>query len=291
MKKLHYYSNILMLATTAIFVSCKDDDDNSTQLESWRHIPLSTEYTVPANAERLESGVFRMRLDDNLLRYEIIVEDLKSGDLLTSAQIYAGDPLTNGSVILDLSPVSLYSGNKVTGSVTIRESLKDSLMNGTYKIYFSINSLDKPTGLLRGQINETITMALDAPLFKEERTIGGTVKMRLTDKFILYSNLTVPEIGAGDELQSAHLFYTNSNGEDIKLLTLCENASEFGMKKSMTLDFETYDKLLTMDTHIKVITTKFPAGIMRAIVPAKYPRTNPEPELPPETEIPEEPTV
>jgi hypothetical protein len=267
MKNKHVFA-ITSLALTCLtfFPSCKDDDGDNDPVLSFE-IPLSTKMENPAPPGRSETGLLSMQLDaDNTLHYTFKVDNLAGGDALTMAHFHTGDPVTNGPIIL---PMPSWSGNTATGTLTLRQSLADSLRDSNNDIYFNVHSTQFPGGLVRGTVNSDLLLAETVNLSGLNEvppvitTATGVALLRLTEDRKLYSKVTVDNVPVGDALTMAHIHKgaTGVNGD--VLVTLCATAADFGVSKMTQLDEATSNMVRTDPLYVNAHTTTWPNGIIR----------------------------
>ncbi len=272
--KLLKYTPIFWMLTINLLIgaglsSCDDDDNKSAQV-IWV-IDLNSKLENPGVDGRDETGTLQMTLyNDNSLVYSFQVNNLKSGDVLTMAHIHAGDPLTNGPVVLDFNPV--FSGNSASGTLMPRESFIDSLLNSQVELYFNIHSQQVPGGLLRGQVNSDILLASDITLDGASEvppvstSATGMASVRLASNKQLYSKVMVSGLESGDSWTAAHI-HTGASGQNgAVLVPLCDNESDFGVKKITTLSNETINTLLKDSTYINAHSVLHSSGTIRGQV-------------------------
>ena len=257
----------LLMAGFITTSSCNNDDDPDNSPILLFEIPLSTKMENPAPPGRSETGLLTMQLyADNTLRYNFKVDNLASGDALTMAHFHTGDPVTNGPVIL---PFPAWSGNTASGTITLRQSLADSLKNSSNDIYFNVHSDQYPGGLVRGTVNsdlllaETITMSGVNEVPPVVTTATGVALLRLTVDRKLYSKVTVSNMPTGDALTMAHIHRgtTGENGE--VLVPLAASAADFGISKMTQLDEATAASLRNESLYVNAHSTTWPNGVIR----------------------------
>ncbi|MCF6405465.1 CHRD domain-containing protein [Chitinophaga filiformis] len=267
MKNKHVFAmTALALAGLTSISSCKDDDDNNNIVLEFE-IPLSAKMENPAPEGRAETGLLTMRLRaNNTLEYSFDVDNLTSGDALTAAHFHAGDPVTNGPVIL---PFPSWTGTTSSGTLTLRQSLADSLKNASNDIYFNVHSTQNPGGLVRGPVNtdlvlaETINLSGANEVPPVVTTATGIALLRLTDDRRLYSKVTVTNVPVGDALTMAHIHRGAAGANGDVLVTLCATEADFGMSKLTQLDEANANTVRTEALYVNAHSTMWPAGIIR----------------------------
>lgn len=267
MKNKHVFAmTAFALAGFISFSSCNNNDDDTAPILLFE-IPLSTKMENPAPEGRSETGLLTMQLNaDNTLHYSFKVDNLASGDALTMAHFHAGDPVTNGPVIL---PFPAWTGNTASGSLTLRQSLVDSLKDPDNDIYFNVHSTQQPAGLVRGTVNsdlvlaETINMSGVNEVPPVVTTATGVALLRLTVDRKLYSRVTVTNLPAGDEVTMAHI-HSGATGENGDVLVpLCATAADFGISKMTQLDEAKASALRTEALYVNAHSSTWPNGVVR----------------------------
>ena len=267
MKNKHVFAiTALALTGLTLFSSCKDDDDDDDPVLLFE-IPLSTKMENPAPPGRSETGLLSLQLDaDNTLHYTFRVDNVAAGDALTMAHFHTGDPVTNGPVIL---PMPSWSGNTSTGTLTLRQSLADSMRDSNNDIYFNVHSSQFPGGLVRGTVNSDLLLAETINLLGSNEvppvvtTATGVALLRLTEDRKLYSKVTVENVPVGDALTMAHIHKGAVGVNGDVLVTLCGSAADFGVSKITQLDEATANMVRTDPLYVNAHSTLWPAGIIR----------------------------
>lgn len=257
----------LLVAGLASFSSCHNDDDIDNDPILLFEIPLSTKLENPAPPGRSETGLLTMQLyRDNTLRYNFKVDNLASGDALTMAHFHTGDPVTNGPVIL---PFPAWTGNTSSGTLTLRQSLADSLKNSSNDIYFNVHSTQYPGGLVRGTVNsdlllaETINMSGVNEVPPVVTTATGVALLRLTVDRKLYSKVTVSNMPPGDALTMAHIHRGATGVNGAVLVPLAATAADFNISKMTQLDEATAAALRNEALYVNAHSTTWPDGVIR----------------------------
>lgn len=261
------------------FTACDDDDNDNYPVVGWVNA-LSTKYENPSIEDRSEDGLLNMRLwNDNTLEYSIVVNNLKSGDELTEARLYAGDVLTNGNAILNLN--ARFTGGKASGYVTLRESLADSLMSLKNQIYININSQQEQSGLLRGQVNTDITYTSYISLSGSEEVppvseqTKGTAVIRMTTErqgagqSKIYYQVDVSDVPSGDELSTADIHYGAKGETGDAYISLYTSQEDFGVSKYIIVNYNTSSGLYE-DSYINVASKLHSTGLIRGQLKNDY---------------------
>lgn len=263
------------------FSSCNNDDDDNSREIIWE-IPLSAKFQNPGLQNRPETGLLVMRLHNNTtLEYSFTVQNLTAGDVLTMAHFHTGDVLTNGGIILNFQPTFL--GNRASGTLSIRQSLADSLWSSSNEIYFNVHSQQAPDGLVRGQVNADILYAADVTLVGTNQvppvttTATGTAAIRLTTNLMLYSKVTVNNLESNDAITVAHIHSGDVGVNGDILITLCSNAGDFGVNKLQTLSGDMTALLMNSNTYVNAHSTVHPTGVVRGQLSNAVSTPNPNP--------------
>lgn len=270
MKKIFYFFSFIV-AGILVYSCSKDDHHDTVRAEVIRKwaVHFSSAMENPVTAGRSDSGTFNLVLyADNSLSFDFRDSSLASGDALTGAQIRAGDPLTNGPVVLDLNP--RISGTYLSGTiVNLRQSLVDSLLNDNNNLYFEFKSAKVPAGVARAQLNMNIIAAYNIALLGKNEvppvttTTTGNAYLRLTADQILYSKVTVANVEANDVMNAAHIHKgaTGVNGPII--VPLVASPSEFGVVRKTTVDQATFNSLLNDALYVNAHSVLYPGGKIR----------------------------
>ncbi len=271
-------SSILFVAVGSLSLfSCHDEDmappeTPPTVVKEWSLV-LSAKNEVPAAENEMAAGTAKFTLlSNNSLVYEFSVNNLATDDVLTMSHLHTGDAGSNGPVILPLA--TSFTTTSASGRVDgLRESLVDSLMQNSNHIYFNVHSQQSPAGIVRAQLNTTIELAMDLALSSEhevsdppvviEPVVTGKALLRLTADKKLYYNITVDELGEGDELTMAHIHTGEEGANGPVYITLCDNKDDFATAKVITLSDEEYTTLKEAALYVNVHSVNHPAGVTR----------------------------
>lgn len=262
------------VASLFILNSCTKDDNNPTDpgdgpvtlVKKWE-IPLNAAFEVPAPAGRTETGNAVLELmSDNSLRYSINVPSVTAGDSLTMAHLHAGDPVTAGPVILNLEPVFVngVAADTITG---LRQTLADSIETGA--VYLNVHSRDFPDGLVRGQLDKSIDFASDVNLTGANvvpavnTTAEGKSYFRLTTDKILYSNIAVNNVEAGDSVTTAGLYLGGADANGTLFQQFADSYADFGVTKSDTLTDEQITQLKNDPIYVTAASKNQANGLVR----------------------------
>ena len=259
----HLLVAVMSFSLLFLMNSCSKDDDtpnppppnNVTVVKTW-DIPLKSSYVVPAPTGRTDSGTARLELmSDNSLRYTLNVTNLGADDSLSTAELRAGDVVSEGPALLDLNPT--FASNAFTDTLTgLRQSLVDSLQ--TAPVYLTIQSLDQPEGIVRGQLDKTIDYAADLDLSGSNvvppTTTGSTGigSIRLTSDKTLYSNINVSNLDAGDSLTNAGLYLGAAGATGALFQQLAAIGADFGTTKTYSLSDELITQLKNDPMYLNV---------------------------------------
>ncbi|MDX2046130.1 MAG: CHRD domain-containing protein [Chitinophagaceae bacterium] len=260
---------IALLLTASIFFACKKNKTAppaATLVKQWQ-LTLNTAFENPAPAGRTETGTATVELyDDNSLKYQITVNSLAAGDALTAAHIHWGDPVTNGPVIVNFSPV--FTNNAASGTLTgLRQTLIDSLQTGA--TYVNVHSTQLPGGLVRAQMDKTMDFAITVALNGANEvpantsTATGVALIRLMSDKTLYSKVTVTNLEANDTLTAAHIHTAATGVNGPVLQGLCAADTDFGVNKNFALDDAKVTSVKTAAVYVNVHSKRKPAGIIR----------------------------
>jgi hypothetical protein len=261
--------SLVLIVVATLTPSCSKNDAAppvpATLVKQW-DVVLNTKFENPAPAGRTETGTATLQLySDSTLKYSITVTGLTAGDNLTASHIHWGDPLDNGPVILNFLPT--FTGGTATGTVSLRNSLADSLKTG--EAYVNVHSTQFPAGLARGQLNDPLEFAVDVPMVGTNEvpavttTATGLALLRLAPDKKLYSKITVTTLESNDTLSVAHIHGAAAGTNGSVLQGLCSSLADFGVKKSVVLSDANATALKTGTVYVNAHTKLHPGGIVR----------------------------
>lgn len=263
---------LMMLLSIASISSCNHDEDgptaNANLVKEW-NIPINVAFENPAPAGRTETGTAQLQLYDNLtFSYHIMFNgNLAAGDNVTAGHLHWGDPITNGPVILNLNPQFLGT-NMASATVSIpRQSLADSIASGT--VYLNLHTTAFPAGLIRGQLDKTIDLAMDIPMSGANEnppvttTATGRAMLRLTSDKTLYYQLDISNLEAGDAITAAHIHSgaTGTNGPVI--VPMATGAGDLAQPKSTTMTDQVFNQVKNDPVYVNMHSVNHGSGIIR----------------------------
>ena len=272
MKPLQIAKPFLAIALICLtFTACKKDSVTIVPpklLKSW-NVVLNAKFENPAPAGRTETGTAMLELySDSTLKYTVTVNGLASGDALTSAHIHVGNPVINGSVILDFKPT--FTGGSASATLSLRKSLQDSILNATTDFYVNVHSTQVGSGLLRGQIDNPVTFATDVSMVGTQEvpavttTATGVALLRLTSDKTLFGRVTISNLEAGDVLTAAHI-HTGATGTNGGVIVgLISGSTDFGLPLKITGISDANIALIqTGQVYVNAHSTRYGGGIVR----------------------------
>ena len=244
--------------------------DHSFSADKTFNISLSTNNVIPAVTGRIETGTAILILrSDYILEWSIQINDLSGQDTLTTAQINLGDPVTRGDLLIILvdNNEEKFVGGFANGSRVITPSEVAKINAGN--VYISINSNQKPGGLLRGPIGNIIIWALDVNLSPEnelpsitDRADRGIALLRFTDDNILYSNIQLMNVLNTDTITTANIEEGASGALGGSMVLLANSKTDFGISKKIKLTPDMIMHLMSDVHHVNVHSTLKPLGLM-----------------------------
>jgi hypothetical protein len=261
---------ILGLSIIMVFAqSCKDDDDNDEKtLVKERNIELDTQQEIPTVMNRSEKGTANLKLfGDSSLTFNISVTNLDATDQLTVAHIHTGSPVETGSPIITLVDNSTikFQGSSASGSVKLNQSQFDAV-NDDGNFYVNVHSTKLPLGLVRGQMDKTITFAKNVDLTPMTNTLRpetGSAILRMSRDSTLHYKVTVNNLTTGDVLNSAQINVGASGITGPSIIPLYTMADEYGTAKSMKLDGSQVNFLMNSEVYISVNSQQVPVELIR----------------------------
>jgi hypothetical protein len=253
--------------------SCEHDAlPGAASVKKWDAIEIRASYEVPAPAGRDEEGDASLELlSDNSLIYTFHIHNLKPGDVLTNAHIHSGDAGTSGDVLIDLHPGFVGSG--ATGIIkNLRQGQVDSLLNNP--VYINVHSAQVNSGLVRGQIDKKIELAMDIALSGNNEvpdtiftTATGNAILRLTDDKVLYSKVTVNNLESNDTLTVSHIHRGGAGANGQVRIFLANTEADFGQLRVSAPLHDTLFHMLTTDPmYVNVHSRRHGPGLIRGQV-------------------------
>lgn len=263
--------NTLLIALTLCathFVSCsKSSDTPPAATVTWsKTVTMSAKFEVPAVANRAETAIAELQLfSDNTLKYNIVVSNLTSGDVLTAAHIHRANAGTSGSVYIPFN--GTISGSTVSGTVQLTIGQADTIK--TMETYVNVHSTQVGSGLVRGQIDSKVVYAADIVLSGANEvpavstTATGLATIRMTEDKKLYVKVAVSNLEAGDALTAAHIHSGTSTVSGPVVLGFYSLAADFSTLKILTAADTFYNSLLTDALYVNVHSTVRGSGLIR----------------------------
>lgn len=266
--KLKHFSFLLVLF--GLTISCeKDEVAAKPQILKEISVPLSAANENPQPAGRAETGIASIKVySDNSITVEATLTGFSPADNLTMAHFHVGDPVTNGPVVLDLKPT--FTGSTVKATLTlVRTSLIDSIKAGTADIYLNIHSTQVGSGLVRGQLFNTVTFAASVSLSGANEvpavttTATGVALLRITADNKLYSRINVSNLESTDALTMAHIHSGAAGSNGGVLIGLCSSAADFGITKINSPSATIINSIKADALYVNVHSTTRTSGVIR----------------------------
>ncbi len=252
-----------LLLSTLFISSCKKNSYNVLPilLKQWS-IPITTANANYSTGVIEGIGTLNMKVyGDYSITFDVKFNQLGEG--IKGATINYGDPVTEGALILDLSP--RVSGYYVSGTVYINQATLDILLNNSIDKYFSVNTTSYPKGIARGQLNSTLVYSQRVTLngsnvvpVPVSTSSTGLALLRVTDDNKFYSKVLVYNNNTADPVTSAtiHQGSTGTNGSPI--YSLVNTPAEFGMGKLVTGNTTLISALQFNNGYINVSSVNYP---------------------------------
>jgi hypothetical protein len=219
--------------------SCKHDKGVApTSVKAWSALPLKAVFETPAPPGRNEEGDANLELfSDNSLKYDFHIHNLSPSDALNAAHIHVGDAVTAGPVFINLNPT--FSGPGATGTVTnLRAGQVDTLLH--MPVYINVHSNQVPNGLVRSQMEKTVSFAMDIALSSNNETPAftstctGLALLRLAGDSLI-SKVTFTGMEAGDTMIVSHIHRGATGVAGPVRIFLAFNNADFGLTKTIFL--------------------------------------------------------
>lgn len=260
-----------MIALVLIFTACSKSEDAAPQVQLVKEltVTLAAANENPQPSGRTETGTATVKVyDDNSLTVDATLTGLASTDNLTLAHFHVGDPVTNGSVVLDLKPT--FTGSTMKANLTgVRTSFIDSIKAGTADIYLNIHSTQVGSGIVRGQLFNNVTFASTVALSGANEvpavttTATGTALLRITADNKLYSRITVTNLETTDALTMAHIHSGATGVNGAVLIGLASAAADFGVTKINTPTATQIASIRNDAVYVNVHSTTRASGVIR----------------------------
>ncbi len=222
-----------------MFSSCAKENTETyirNVLNEW-NVAVSAKNMLPANATLQDTGTVRfILLSDNSLVFELTIKNITGNDNLTGIRLKAGDAVTNGTTLLDLTAITKFHGTLGANTYAqgafsgLRQSLVDSLMDNSTHLYLELLSQQYQRGYVRGQLNERIVFSTDIELEGRfqvpsvSTNASATAWLRLTSNKKLYSRITTMGNEPSDPLKTAHIQRAAIGQNGPIVFTLAETA-------------------------------------------------------------------
>ncbi len=271
MKKGIFY---LLLSIGLLFtVGCNNDDDGSiakTLIQAF-DVALNTSNSIPTVPGRNETGNITMDLfDDNSLEFTITINNLSITDELIASHIHNGDVVSTGGIeitLVDAIDIT-YSGNTASGTVMLTASQISALQGDD--VYVNVHSTEFPAGLVRGQIDKTISNAYNvalSPLNEVPPVMGrserGNAYFRLVGS-TMYYKVAVTDLEATDAIIGGHIHEGSSTENGGVLIDLgITDDTQLDITKNITLSSVELDKVINDELYVNIHSGKEPAGLLR----------------------------
>lgn len=262
------YNLIPLLAVLAIqFVSCTKKADTPAPTVVWtNNVTMSAKFEVPALATRNETATAELQiLSDNTLKYNIVVNNLSSGDAISAAHIHLGNAGVSAPVFVGFT--GPFTGSTITGSIQLTAGQADTIK--TKEAYVNVHSTQAGSGLVRGQIDSKVVFAADIAMNGASEvpaittTATGLATIRMTENKKLYIKVAVSNLEAGDALTAAHIHSGSSTVSGPVILGFYSAAADFNTVKTISVDDAFYNSLLTAAVYVNAHSMLRGAGVVR----------------------------
>lgn len=263
----------LMLVLCALVTfACKDDEDPPAKVELMSFdIMLDNAYSIPMVTGRSETGNIQMSLyDDKSLTFTITINGLMSSDVLTMAHVHNGDVVTAGGVAITLVDGTniAFSGNMATGTITLTDDQITTLQGND--IYVNVHSTEQPSGLVRGQIDQTIDNAYNVSLSPaneipaiNDRNETGLAYIRIVGSTMFYK-VIVNDLEASDAITAGHIHEGSATVNGGVLVNLdITGDSELEKTKSLSLSNEELNKINNDELYVNIHSNQYAGGLLR----------------------------
>lgn len=263
---------MMLVLCALVTFACEDDEDTPAKVELQSFdIMLDNAYSIPIVTGRSETGNIQMRLyDDNSLTFTITIDNLMASDDLTVAHVHTGDVVTAGSVAITLVDGTdiAFSGNMATGTINLTADQINTLQGDD--VYVNVHSSDQASGLVRGQIDQTIDNAYNVTMSSAneipaiiDRNETGEAYIRILGN-TMYYKVIVNDLEASDAITAGHIHEGSAtvNGGVLVNLGITANA-ELEQTKSLTLSTDELSKINNDELYVNIHSTQYPGGLLR----------------------------
>lgn len=269
-----------MLSSIAVIAfSCSKENlavNESEVIKEWS-VGIKAKNILPGVANRSDTGTINFQLhSDNSIKYELTMKTLSNNDVLSGVQLKSGDPVTNGNVVLDLTPTSKFPASNALGGFAygvvtgVRATLVDSLKNDNNMLYLELKSVQQPNGLARGQLNMRVQFTADITLIGGEEvppvptSAVGKTWLRMTDDRKLFSRITITNNEPNDDFTMAHIHRAAIGANGPIIIGLASSTADFNVSKKFDLDLATFNTIINDSRlYVNAHSQLFPAGKIR----------------------------
>ncbi len=273
------YLFLMLSSVVVIAFSCSKENlavNESEVIKEWS-VGIKAKNMLPGIANRSDTGTVNFQLfSDNSIKYELTLKTLSNNDVLSGVQLKSGDPVTNGNVVLDLTPTSKFPGSNALGGFAygvvtgVRQTLVDSLLNDNNMLYLELKSVQQPNGLARGQLNMRIQFTADITLTGAKEvppsptSAVGQTWLRMTPDRKLFSRITITNNEPNDDFTMAHIHRGAIGLNGPVIIGLASSTADFGVSKMFALDLATFNTIINDSRlYVNAHSQLFPAGKIR----------------------------
>jgi len=254
-----------------IFSGCNKEEDTVVTITKEFSVILTPTQMIPSIQDRTETGTAILKLmSDNSLECNFSVEGLNADDQLTRAYICTGSPVETGDIVATLADNSTVSFTSGTLETTV--DLTSDQAN-TVKIidsYLVIESVQKPEGLMRGELGKDIELAIDVSLSNANvvppvtgRNETGLAILRITSDNYLYFKVDVNNLRPGDFLSKSGINEGCAGENGNCLIQLSKSQSDFGVSKKIQISEEEATCIQSNFLYVCVTSAQAPGGLLR----------------------------
>lgn len=261
---------LLLLPIFLIFASCKKEKQNSDefQVREWK-VDMNAAYTIPTNTGKTAHAWSLLYLmDNNKLYYDIYFNVPSVGDNLSAIKLYKGNAAENGTEFLSIDNPG-FADNKAKGSLQLTQAQADSLKaNGNY--YMVVNSTQSPNGLVRGQVDKTVTYAIDVDLLASNitpvapvTTANGKAYIRVLSDNSIITQVVINNLPVTDALTTTNIIKTIGGAT---LFPLAAVPADYNIAKTAASNAATVTSLKADNLNILVKSTLYPNGLLKGTI-------------------------
>lgn len=268
--KLYYVSFVFFCVASVTMFSCTKNKQESNEflVREWR-VDMNTGYTIPSNSSKTAHAWSLLYLmDNNKLYYDIYFNVPSSpAETPSAVEIYKGTAVDNG-VLFKTITTAAFNNDKTGGMLQLTKDESDSLKaNGNY--YMLIKTTQSPQGLVRGQVNKTVSYSLDVDLLPSNitpspsTTATGKAYIRILTDNSIVSKVVINNLPAGDSLYTSAIINTASSAS---VYSLADVAADFNQPRTVLSTAAIVASIKADALSVIVKSKLYPNGLLKGTI-------------------------